>query len=290
MVAKNDFEKVLGSRKLTKVLQWLRERDIGIHYMNLNVLNWVILDIVESIVAEDAFADVLMFQRELKNELHYIATRDLPGFLTIMQTYTFPDIPREKTSDFIREVYAFVLANWPAEPNGATDMLRRVLSKATSLSELIFLVDGHPGLLIDGFDEFFLSRICTFKNARHVLDEEKEVQAALAPFRIMNGMQEMQVTFEDSKKVPEIQLSDVVVGLLGKYFSFVEKTPFSKLMRLRGELNAVQKKNLELLGELISMSNKVSDGLFLRVTTMDSDSKSDAFLFGKQPPPYIANR
>jgi hypothetical protein len=222
--------------------------------------------------------------------LHYIATRDLPRFLTIMQSHGFPDILREKTGDFIREVYAFVLENWPEEPNGATDMLRRLLSRATSLDELIFLIGGDSGLLIGGFSEFFLSRICTFKNACHILDEEKEVQAALAHFRIMNGLQEMQVSFVDSKKVPEIQFSDVVVGLLGKYFSFVEKTPFSKLMTLRSGLSPVQKKNVELLGELISISNNVSDGLFSRVTTMDSDWKSDAFLFGRRPPPHVTKR
>lgn len=290
MIGEGDFLDVLGADKLTKFLTWLRDREIGIHYMNVNVLHWVILDIIESIVADDAFEDVLQFQHELKNELYYIAVRDLPSFLAIMQSYTFPDIPRERTGDFIREVRDFVAANWPTKPNEATKMLRDVLLRATSLNELAFLVDEEAGELIDGFDRFFLNRICTFKNARQVLDEEKEVQAALARFRFMNGQKEMDISFVDSVTVPGIQLSDVIVGLLGKYFSFIENTHCAELMRLRDDLTSTQKQNLETLGELISISDRISNDLLFRLTTMDGNWKSDAFLWGTDPLPHLMDR
>jgi len=290
LIAKGDFMEALGSEKLGKVLSWLRAREIGIHFINLNVLHWVILDIVESIVADDEFEEVLPFQHELKNELHYIATRDLPGFLGIMQSYSFPDISRERTSDFIREVREFVVANWPENPNPATMMLRDVLSKAMSLNELAFLVDEQAGELIDGFHRFFLNRICTFKNARHILDEEKTVQAELARFRLMNGEEEMDVSFVDSVNAPEIQLSDVIVGLLGRFFTFIENTHSSDLVRLRDNLTPTQKQNLDTLGELINISDAVSNDLLFRVTTMDSNYKSDVFLWGTTPLPHLLAR
>lgn len=290
MIAKNDFEKVLGSRKLTTFLKWLHDRKIGIHYTNLNLLNWFILDVVESIMANDEFDDILPMHRELKNELYSIAMADLPGFLTLLHGYGFPDIPRPRTGEFIREVEAFVQKNWPLEPNDATRMLSHVLTRARVLKELEFLVDETPGELIDGFETFFLNRICTFNNAKHVLDEEKDIQAAIAPFRLMNGEDELDYTFVDSKKVPEVQLSDVIVGLLGKYFTFIEKKPYSALAKIRQNLNPVQKKNLELLGSLIELSDAVSNNLLFRITTMDSDWKSDAFLFGSKPPPHLLTR
>jgi len=290
LIAKGDFMETLGSDKLAKVLTWLRTREIGIHFVNLNVLHWVILDIVESIVADDEFEEILPFQHELKNELHYIATRDLPGFLVIMQSYSFPDIPRERTGDFVREVREFVVANWPENPNHATMMLRDVLSKAMSLDELAFLVDEQAGQLIDGFHRFFLNRICTFMNARHVLDEEKTVQAELARFRLMNGEEEMDVSFVDSINVPEIQLSDVIVGLLGRFFTFIENTHSSELVRLRANLTPTQKQNLDTLGELINISDAISNDLLFRLTTMDSNYKSDIFLWGTDPLPHLLKR
>lgn len=290
LIAKGDFMEALGSEKLGKVLSWLRAREIGIHFINLNVLHWVILDIVESIVADEEFEVLLPVQHELKSELHHIAMRDLPGFLVIMQTYTFPDIPRERTSDFIRDVREFVVANWPENPNPTTMMLRDVLSKAMSLNELAFLVDEQAGELIDGFHRFFLNRICTFKNARHILDEEKTVQAELARFRLMNGEEEMDVSFVDSVNVPEIQLSDVVVGLLGRFFTFIENTHSSELVRLRDNLTPTQKQTLDTLGELISISDAVSNDLLFRVTTMDSNYKSDVFLWGTAPLPHLLER
>lgn len=290
MVAKNDFEKNLSSRKLTTFLTWLDDRKIGIHYINLNLLNWFILDVIESIMADDEFDDILPMHRELKNELYGIAMADLPGFLSLLHGYGFPDIPRSRTGAFIRELEAFVQKNWPLEPNEATRMLSYVLTRARVLKELVFLVDETPGELIDGFENIFLNRICTFNNAKHVLDEEKEIQAALAPFRLMNGEREMDYTFVDSKKVPEVQLSDVVVGLLGKYFTFIEKTPYSALVRIRQNLNPIQKRNLGLLKSLIEFSDEVSNSLLFRITTMDSDWKSDAFLFDLKPPPHLMKR
>ena len=290
LVASGAFEKMLDSKKLTKCLSWIFDQNIGIHYTNLNVLHWTILDIVESIVADDEFEDILPFQHELKNELYNIAITDLPTFLALLHSYSFPDVPRARTGDFIRDVRAFIRTNWPTAPNNATQLLDQVLAKATSLGELVFLVDETPGELIDGFDKFFLNRICTFNNARHVLDEEKEIQKAISPFRLMNGDREMDFTFVDSKKVPEIQISDVVVGFLGKYFAFIEKTPYSALIRIRQSLTSTQKKNLQLMRDLIKISDTISNNLLFRITTLDSNWKSDAFLFGTNPAPHLLKR
>lgn len=289
LVAKGNFEKALDSNKLTKMLKWLLERNVGIHYINVNILNWTILEIIESIVANDAFRDELSIHRELKNELYRFATSDLPKFLNILHNYHYPDIPRAQTSQFIHDVRAFIQANWPIKPTPVAILLNDILVKASSLKELVFLADEKRGLLIDGFENFFLNRICTFKNSKHIFDEEKEVQKVISRFRIMNGTREMDYVFMDSKEVPEIQISDVIVGLLGKYFTFIEKKSFPTLMRIRETLTSTQVKNLGLLGDLISMSDAVSNNLIFRITTLDSDWKSDAFLFGKKPPPHLLN-
>lgn len=290
LVAKGDFEKVLDSTKLNKVFAWLVERGIGIHYVNVNILNWFILDIVESLVADDRFEDFMPFHREIKNEFHRMAIADLPAFLALLRNYRFPDIERSKTDEFMAEIRAVVQRHWPLRPNNATRMMNDLLTRARSLPELAFLVDETPNELIDSFSGFFLDRICTFRNARHVLDEEYEIQDSIEKFQLMNGDREVDFSFVDSKLAAEVQLSDIVVGFLGKYFTFIEKTPMSVLISKRKALTPTQASTLKLLATMIDISDKTSNALLHRITTLDSDWKSDWFIFGRVPPPHLLER
>ncbi len=287
LVAKGDFEKVLDSTKLNKVFEWLVARGIGIHYVNVNILNWFILDIIESLVADDRFEDFLPFHREIKNEFHRMAIADLPAFLAMLRSYGFPDIDRSKTNEFMTEIRAVAQRHWPLRPNNATRMLNDLLGRARSLPKLAFLVDETPNELIDGFSGFFLDRICTFRNARHVLDEEYEIQDAIEKFQLMNGDREVDFSFVDSKSSAEVQLSDIVVGFLGKYFTFIEKTPMSVLLSKRKALTKTQSSTLKLFATMIDISDETSNGLLHRITTLDSDWKSDSFLLGRAPPPHL---
>jgi hypothetical protein len=102
LVAKGDFERVLESKKLTNFFKWLLSRKIKIHYTNMNILHWSILDIIESIVANDCFSNYIPFHRELKNELHRIVVRNVLDFLALLKSFDYPNIDRSTTSYFIK--------------------------------------------------------------------------------------------------------------------------------------------------------------------------------------------
>lgn len=287
LVAKGNFERVLDSRKLGQALTWLLNKNIGIHYSNINILNWSILDIIESIIADDEFYYYLPAHRAIKNELYRIVIKDLPTFLGILRRYHYPNIDRSKTREFLYEVEQFIQRYWPGNVFQATTLLDELIRKAQSLPELSFLVDETPYQLIGSFEHFFLNRICTFKNSTHIFDEEYEIQKAVEKFRIVDSDREISFSFVDSKAVAGIQLSDIVVGFLGKYFTFIEQTPLKALLRIRGNLTRIQASNLELVSQLITISDRISKSLLHRVTTLDSDWKSDTFLHGRKPPQHL---
>jgi hypothetical protein len=54
---------------------------------------------------------------------------------------------------------------------------------ARGLNSLPYLEDETPNVLIDGFGSFFMNRLCLFKNAEHILDDEKQIEAYPAPSR-----------------------------------------------------------------------------------------------------------
>lgn len=76
-------------------------------------------------------------------------------------------------------------------------------------------------ILIDGFKDFFLERICILKNARHVFDAEDVVSRELAEIRLTDGDAPFcNYRFVDrSHDDPGVQVSDVMVGFLAKFFS-----------------------------------------------------------------------
>ncbi|MCL1553166.1 DUF3800 domain-containing protein [Xanthomonas nasturtii] len=287
LVAKGDFERVLESKKLTNFFKWLLSRKIKIHYTNMNILHWSILDIIESIVANDCFSNYIPFHRELKNELHRIVVRNVLDFLALLKSFDYPNIDRSTTSYFIKEIRGFVEKNTSPNQNQATFILKDLLLNAQSLPELAFLVDETPNHLINGFQNIFLNRIARFKNSVHVFDEEPTIQSAIDGIRIMDGDKPVNFSFADSKLVPGIQLSDVVTGFLGKYFTFIERTSPSVLIQKKNNLTSVQRENLKLFKELTDQSDTFSNGLLFKITTLDSEWKADYFLFGRKLPPHL---
>lgn len=287
MVGHGAFEKVLGSSKLNYVLKWLLERDIGIHYTNLNIVNWFIVDIIDSIIACDEFASYFLMHRELKNELHNIATKDMPGFLALINRYDYPNVERKATFEFLKELYSFLVANWPETVFAPTNALKEIILRARVVPELCFLVGNSPGVLIKGIDSFFLYRLCAFKNSSHIFDEEKSVREAIEKYRITHDGREIPYQFVDSKQHLEIQLSDIVAGFLGRYFSFIEKTPTKSLITFKKDMNQAQKSNVSALRALIEKSDALSNVLLHRVTTIDSDNKGDYFIFDTHLSPHL---
>jgi len=280
-VAKGDFEAAINSKKLEIVLSWLLKNKIGIHYTNLNILNWATLDIIESIVAEDSFIQYQPFHRELKNELFSIITSDLSGFLEILKSYDYPNIEDNNVKPFLRSIINFVKVHYPLKRNQFTEELKFLLIKALEIPRLIFLTNEKPHTLIESFHHFFLNRMATFKNATHIFDEEKKIQADLQDVRVIDNQKEISYSFRNSKSTPGIQLSDITMGLVGRYFSFIEKTPFSTLIHKRKNLNKLQIKNLELLRSLIYLSDHSSNALLFQITTLESEAKHYFLMTGK---------
>lgn len=282
-VAKGDFETALKSTKLEQTLNWLISEKISIHYTNLNILNWATLDIIESIVADKDFSEYIAIHRELKNELYRIVMMDLAKFLTILNTYAYPNIAHDEVKSFIKAVKDFVLVHYPLQDNEFTKTLKYILLIAQDLPELAFLTNEKPYSLIDSFHHFFINRISTFKNATHVFDEEKNVQTSMQKIRLMDGANEISFSFENSKTTPGVQLSDIVMGLVGRYFTFIEKTSMAGLASKRRSLNSIQTRNLSLLRRLINISDKSSNALLFQITTLDSEAKHYYFMTGNMP-------
>ncbi|MFY3457766.1 DUF3800 domain-containing protein [Achromobacter xylosoxidans] len=290
-VAKGGYEDVLKSQKLALFLQWLIDRKMMIHYSALDPLYWAILDIIESLQADERFLEINAFHMELKTELHHAVTQDLSGFLTLMHSYGYPNVPRVKVQPFMKAVGTFVAEHVPLDRSEATAVLKSVLGRAARLTdlELVFLHDNNPGELIDNFSHHFLHCVYIFKNASHVFDEETFVEKALESVDLYEGERRLDYRFADSKTEPGIQLSDVIAGLTGRYFGYLQDHSLSALMQRKAGFTELQLENLNRFRTLIDGSDAFSDGLFHRLMPFDTHFKDAAFLHEVTVPQFMWN-
>lgn len=286
-VASGDFEAVLASRKMARFLAWLTEHQLAIHYSSINIVYWSIVDIVDSILASKRFDAFSHGRREMKNELYRIAYMDKPAFLALMKRHGYPDIQHGKVADFMADLATFLSFHNPTVANLPTQMLKELVRKAQVLTGLPFLVDDDADVLIDSFSSFFTMPVLLFKNATHVFDREIQVEKSLNADGFKQRARGINFRFSDSKADPGIQLADVTVGLIGKYQDFVEAHRLPELLAHKKAWSAVQTETFELLRGLIDYSDDMSNAFIHRVTAMDSEWKSDAFMHALPPMPHL---
>lgn len=287
-LAKGSYEDVLGSRKLASFLQWLLDQNIMVHYSAMDPLYWSILDIIESLQADERI-HINECHMELKAELHHAVVQNLPGFLALLHRFDYPNVPRGQVPLFLEAVLEFVEGYVPEDRSAATWLLRQTLRHAARLPELelTFLHDNEPGELIANFSVQFMHSIYVFKNAFHVFDKETFIEKILAKFELRDGVRRLEYRFADSKAEVGIQLSDVVAGLVGRHFSYLQDHSLTELMRRRAGFSKVQLGNLTRLRTLIARSNTFSDGLFHVLMPLDTCFKNNAFLHEIEVPHFM---
>ncbi|MFA6231945.1 MAG: DUF3800 domain-containing protein [Rhodanobacter sp.] len=232
-IAPPDYEGALASRKLSNVLTWLIDNDVLIHYSVLDVLYWSVLDIVESLMPDDRLA-IIPIHLELKNELHHAVCANPQAFVSLLHSFAYPNLERSHVEPFLEAVLTYMKANVPEDRNIATPMLRQTLRHAMRLPdlELPLLHDNEPGELIRDLSHHFMHCMYVFKHASHTFDRETYVEKALQSFEIHDGEKRLDYRFTDSKGEVGIQVSDVVTGLLGRHFTYLQNHTLPELRRV----------------------------------------------------------
>ena len=91
--------------------------------------------------------------------------------------------------------------------------------------------DGEKGVVLDNFLNMYLHIPMKYPQLKHFFDEETQIKNMLkhdySYFRSISK----QIFFKESKSDIRIQISDVVAGLLGKYFTFISNTTIDELKK-----------------------------------------------------------
>jgi len=259
-VAKGDFLAVIDKPKMTTFLQWLSESGLLVHYFALDPLYWALVDIVDSILADAPWLYPAHIQ--LKNNLYGLLRRDMEATLDFLRRYDFPDVGRARRTQFMHELLDSLEACEGMFPHFEYQMLKGVLQMGAKMEALPFLEGEKPKVLIGQFSTFCIKRFSMFKNSLHIADMEPHIRDLIEPLTFLDdGRPIRNFSFVTSHDEVGVQISDVVVGLLGKLFSFLNETPGEELEALIEDLTPVQHHNLGLLNGLLDRSLAENEAL-----------------------------
>lgn len=262
-IAKGSFLDTLKSRKLNTFLSWILENNLYIHYSSLNIFFWSIADIIESSVEyypNFQWEDLHLF----KTLLYEFSKIDKNSLLSILYKYNYPNIDRKKNKKFINELIKYIdkhkdyiesirIAD-KVDIQILIDILRYAKNK-----ELVFIEDNVSLELIDQFGIFYQRPIGLFVNSEHIFDEEKQVMEYFKQYSFYDGNRKLSnFTFKKSDECFFIQVSDIVVGFIGKFMAFINKLNNLEIGNLQNQLNSLQIENLKLLYKVLNKSQSKS--------------------------------
>lgn len=279
-VAKGDFLDILKSKKLTTFLQWISDNDLMVHYHALDPLYWSVVDVIGSILLELGNPMLDQHHAFMESDLVEIVRYELPFVVDLFRRYDYPDLAPQNREPFLREMIDLVDRNAGIHHETFNAMmLKGVLQAGRNLGELVFIEGFSAGKLIEEFSLFYRNRIAVFKNAEHIMDMELEIRDAFEEVPLCrNGERFSNFRFADSKSEAGIQLSDVIVGVLGKMHTYLSQTSIQDVDDDRAALSDTALKNTELLRDLIDASHAANQAFLHRVASLHDIDKLDRFL------------
>lgn len=280
-LGKGDILQLLGMWKVEAFLDWVAAEGLFVHYIALDPLYWALVDIIDSVITHDHLAHMQVYHWVLKNDLFTVLSADWDDMAALMYRYGYPDVGRADRTGFMGEVRDRLKDRQGLLEDFNYQVLKGVIDAGRKVDQLIYLEDETPNTLIDSFSMFFVDRLCLFKNAQHRLDVEEVIQGKLAGIQFMDGARPLHhFSFVDSTAEPGIQVSDCVVGLLGKLFSYASRTDPTQVIADRRALKPGQVRTLAKLKDLVDRSQAETAAMTQHVGALRSMEAVQFFLDG----------
>lgn len=278
-IAKGDFLDLLKSDKLTTFLQWVSDSGMFIHYHALDPIYWSLIDIMDSILHELDEPLLMELHNTLKADLVTLLRTNLSATTSLLFRYNYPNLAPESRKLFLNELLEMLEHSDGVLPEFNMMMLKGMLQAGRNLPSLDFIEGLTPHILIENFSAFYLTRIAVFKYSSHILDMENSIQGEIKEMNpASNGVPVTHYRFADSKSENGIQIADIVVGLIGKMYSYFTYTSRDKIAQTRSLLEGVSLKNVELLRDLIDASHEKNITFLNHVLSASDIHKMNLFL------------
>lgn len=269
-----DFLECLSEDKVMVFLQWLLESDLYVHFSNINNLYFAIADIIDTIEEPE----YIPFFFNMKNELYNIARKNYKEFYRLLSSCNYPNVSGKKISSFYNGIIRLVEDSGNAISFNMEKLLQG-LKSARKQADLVFLQGNPDKTILNDYSVFYMRPIGIFPYATHIFDDEYKVKDVFNKYGFLNGNNtNYNVSFVDSKENALIQISDCIVGLIGKYYTYVNSIDISDAYHMLLNISTKQKTTLQLFTQLILKSENMSKLILHSIASMQEHNVSDFIL------------
>jgi len=259
-----DFLGCLAEPKVKLFLQWLYSSNLYVHFSNVNNLYWAIVDIVDT-VEEPGY---IPFVFDLKNSLYKVACANYPDFYRLLVACNYPNVVGQDIRRFYQGIIDFV-ENIPGELSFEMELLKQNLKSARKQKELVFLQGNEEKTVVESYFNFYIRPLGIFPTAKHTFDHEYHIEDQLNEYTFSCNGADVNYQFVNSVDTPLVQVSDCFVGLMGKYFEFLNGHDIYQVQQILDALTSEQCATLNLLIKTIKKSENLSKLLFCSVESRE---------------------
>ena len=263
LYAKGDFLQCVNERRLFETLSWIDKSPFYIHYTNVNNLFYTLVEIFDSIVKPDEISEFGYDYFKMKSVFYYMFKGKADALQILMFKYKYHNIQREDVEAFCNDLL-FLLGS-RREMKEEEKFLVGMLARAAESDELVFLHDNDDYVMQENYAEFYADPIRKYQKSRHIFDEETTVQDIVKKQIAMGENMADNFKFVKSETDIFVQLSDVVAGILGKLFKYINSTSVNQRRRDVEGLSKLQVENILLIDKLRMEADRENPGFLCSI-------------------------
>ena len=271
IVGNGDFISSLNSKRLKTLLSWIDEQQFWIHFRSANYFYYGLVDIIDEYINNsDDLSQLILVERIIKNALwKAFREKDAEG-RKILYTFNYPNVGQAREAEFYKNVQKLYRSAKTLTHEEVT-LLDYIFKEAIQNPCCTFLDMNDDHVIQDGFAEFYTEPVYLFCNSTHIFDEEKTVEPKVKLFCLHPEDIKVHFEFRESKSSYSTQISDVIVGLLGRLFKYADSiSSFSSFENDWHRLNTLQKDNFSVISRLIMRSMQLFPALINRIQPISS--------------------
>lgn len=263
LFSKGDFLRCVKERRLFETLTWIDESPFYIHYTNVNNLFYTLVEIFDSIVSPDEINEFGYDYFKMKSIFYNMFKGKAEKLQALMFKYKYPNLQREDIEAFCNDLL-FLLGS-RKEMKEEEKFLDGMLIRASKGDELVFLHDNDDYVMQKNYAEFYVDPIRKYQNSTHIFDVELEVQDEVEKQIAWSENISDNYEFVDSETNFFVQLSDVVAGIFGKLFQYINSSSINQLRKNIDSLSKLQIDNILLIDKLRSMAGYENKGFLCSI-------------------------
>lgn len=295
-ILKPTFLNSLKSENLTKILKWICGNEIYIHFINIDILDVIVKDILSIIIDKSLDSDKIKGLELLHGHaLYKHISGNINKVCELLVKYNYPKIHREAIPCFCQDWVALLkrLKSKHPFPKDEFEKIGRsiMFDELWKMFDQIKSSDNFDDLsedqyIVSDYANYYLMKPEIFTNSFHIFDEESEVEKIIDARSGINFNGNRNYTFKNSIEEELVQISDVIVGLLSRLFAYIEGLNgelengriVEKLIDSISKLNKIQKENFLLLINIMRESQEKNKLFFYSENTFVQKNNLDFIL------------